>query len=274
MSTAVLDANPSASSSSSRGSEGRRKLFKPSTWTSKRRSVAFSPTDEGRAEEEEEEIATNAPLDAVETGAPLTALVSPPHPHPHQESGSATPAGGRVSPPPLSSAPALVFTPDAHGRISFFSLSDANYALSNSAPYPVYYNGVKYATAEHLFHSLKFPSHPEISLKIRRAKTPLEAIRIARSHTPLYPEGWFNDALNVRVMQRVVLAKFSQHESLREALLATEEAEIVNASPTDVFWGEGGEGRGRNVLGKVIGSVREVLRLNEGVRVGSGAKTM
>lgn len=56
--------------------------------------------------------------------------------------------------------------------------------------------------------------------------------------------------------------------------------EIINASPTDVFWGSGRAagsqkpGVGRNELGKALMRTRETLLESAGLGWGSGAKTV
>lgn len=218
-------------------------------------------------------------IDGVETGAPLTAVAGESSAQAVERAPGGAGTGAAVLDPHgtntiESPSSGLSTTIDTLGRITFFRQDQPNFHLSNSSPaYPVTFNNVRYATAEHLFQSLKFPQHPEVAAKVRRSKTPLDAMRIARSHTNLYPAGWFSEGLNVKIMHQVVLAKFSQYSALTQALLETDEREIVNASPTDVFWGEGG-GRGKNVLGKSLMEVREVLRNVAGVGLGSGAKTM
>jgi len=73
-------------------------------------------------------------------------------------------------------------------------------------------------------------------------------------------------------MRNVVLTKFSQYGNLRNNLLSTS-GEIVNASPTDVFWG-GLRTGSRNQLGKAIMATRETLRRHAGLGIGSGALTV
>ncbi|CDS02083.1 uncharacterized protein SPSC_00562 [Sporisorium scitamineum] len=265
------------------GTSKRRSLFKPSTW--KYSKSAHSVPDAGlEAPNGQHGLQT---LDGTETGAPLTTLVAgEEHPNNTNQGESndnsaaqptttaaATTDGAEGEPSPGSG---LATIPDSLGRVTFFRVDQPNFHLSNSSPHPVTFNSIRYPTAEHLFQSLKFlPSHPTIASKVRRAKTPLDAMRIARSHTSSYNAGWISQGVNVKVMHQVVLAKFSQYSALAEALLETEEREIVNDSPTDVFWGIGGSGgRGRNVLGKTLMDVREVLRQNSGVGWGSAAKTM
>ncbi|GAC92766.1 hypothetical protein PHSY_000322 [Pseudozyma hubeiensis SY62] len=289
MSTAAISAAPGGAHESGSTSTKRRSLFKPNTWKKSARSQAHDAVKPAGVDSPDGEAVTGVRnVDGVETGAPLTSLVASSPEVKREGKGVEREAGlgtAFANPAPLTPAPKpsstppksseLAFTTDALGRIPFFRQDHPNFPLSNSSPsYPVVYNSVRYTTAEHLFQSLKFPSNPEIASKVRRAKTPLDAMRIARSHTSLYPAGWFSEGLNVKVMHDVVLAKFSQWPRLRDALLETADAEISNVSPTDVFWGTGEGERGRNVLGKVLMDVREVLRRNAGVGYGSGAKTM
>jgi len=81
-------------------------------------------------------------------------------------------------------------------------------------------------------------------------------------------------------MYECVLAKFSQNLEIQEALLDTEDATLVehttngtpypfrqvslllltNFSNTDRYWGDGGDGSGKNMLGKTLMRVREEIR--------------
>jgi hypothetical protein len=47
-----------------------------------------------------------------------------------------------------------------------------------------------------------------------------------------------------------VLAKFTQHAGRAEKLLGTGDAEIVEHR--DSYWGDGGDGSGRNMLGRIL----------------------
>ncbi len=63
------------------------------------------------------------------------------------------------------------------------------------------------------------------------------------------------------VMREAVLAKFAQHDDLRAILLGTGDALLVEHTGNDSYWGDGGDGSGRNRLGHVLMSVRDELRL-------------
>jgi len=62
------------------------------------------------------------------------------------------------------------------------------------------------------------------------------------------------------IMREAVLAKFTQHEDLRAILLGTGDARLVEHTVNDSYWGDGGDGSGRNRLGEILMSVREELR--------------
>jgi ribA/ribD-fused uncharacterized protein len=48
------------------------------------------------------------------------------------------------------------------------------------------------------------------------------------------------------IMRRADLAKYTQNPELAERLLATGEAELVEDSPCDDYWGVGTDGSGLN----------------------------
>jgi N-glycosidase YbiA len=61
-------------------------------------------------------------------------------------------------------------------------------------------------------------------------------------------------------MRAAVLAKFTQHDDLKEILLGTGDALLIEHTTKDSYWGDGGDGSGKNMLGQILMSVREELR--------------
>ncbi len=61
-------------------------------------------------------------------------------------------------------------------------------------------------------------------------------------------------------MLEAVRAKFTQHEDIRAILLGTGDAKIVEHTANDNYWGDGGDGSGKNRLGEILMRVREELR--------------
>ena len=60
-------------------------------------------------------------------------------------------------------------------------------------------------------------------------------------------------------MRHVLAHKFVQGTPEAEALLATGDAYLVEHTDRDGFWGDGGNGSGRNVLGELLMQRREEL---------------
>lgn len=140
--------------------------------------------------------------------------------------------------------------------ILFYRVSDDYGCFSNFAPYSVRLKGKIWPTTEHYFQAQKFAGTAEES-KIRKAKSPMLAARLGRDRSKKLRPDW--ESKKVAIMRDAVLAKFTQHPELAEILLATCERRIVHTANDD-FWGDGGDGRGRNMLGQILMSVREELR--------------
>jgi ribA/ribD-fused uncharacterized protein len=84
------------------------------------------------------------------------------------------------------------------------------------------------------------------------------AARLGRDRSAKLRRNW--ESIKVQVMTEAVLAKFSQHEDLRTLLLATDDALLVEHTDNDAYWGDGGDGSGKNMLGQVLMRVRDQLR--------------
>ncbi len=65
-------------------------------------------------------------------------------------------------------------------------------------------------------------------------------------------------------MYKALQAKFTQHEDLKEKLLSTGNAFLVEHVKSDRYWGDGGDGGdgrvGKNMLGKLLVKVREEIK--------------
>ncbi|MBI3407968.1 MAG: NADAR family protein [Planctomycetes bacterium] len=147
--------------------------------------------------------------------------------------------------------------------IHFYRTGDEHGYLSNFTPYPIELNGKRWPTSEHCFQAQKF-SGTEHEEAIRIEKSPMVAARMGRDRKkPIRPD-W--ESRKDDIMRDAVRAKFGQHAELRKKLLATGEAVIVEHTVQDAYWGDGGDGSGKNMLGKILMEVREEL-----ARLGSGA---
>ncbi|PPQ92579.1 hypothetical protein CVT25_007271 [Psilocybe cyanescens] len=150
----------------------------------------------------------------------------------------------------------------SRSRILFYHKYDPHYGFTNFSPHPVIYNGKKYPTSEHLFQSFKFQQHrPNLAEHIRTcSERPSVAFSEARRFQPEIRPDW--KQVNIEKMDETLFHKFTQHADLQAELLATGDAELVEDSDKDAFWGVGADRKGRNELGKCLERLRAKLRGN------------
>jgi len=86
----------------------------------------------------------------------------------------------------------------------------------------------------------------------------MQAARMGRDRKRKLRRDW--ESVKVNIMREAILAKFTQHEDLRELLLATGDAKIIEHTTNDDYWGDGGDGRGKNMLGRILMDTRTKLR--------------
>jgi len=144
--------------------------------------------------------------------------------------------------------------------IRFYSVSDEYGHFSNFAGFPIELDGRIWPTSEHYFQAQK-SAEREHQEAIRKTASPMIAARMGRDRKKPLRKDW--ESVKVDVMRRAVLAKFSQHAELREELLATGDAKIVEHTERDDYWGDGGDGSGKNMLGRILMEVREALRTGD-----------
>jgi ribA/ribD-fused uncharacterized protein len=161
----------------------------------------------------------------------------------------------------------------ADNRILYFARDrEAFRFLSHFFPAPIEMVGQTWTTVEHYYQAQK-SDDPAYRQAIRNTVSPGIAKRLAaqpraprrvsgqswfRKHGTLPRPDWHDVKLSI--MRRADLAKFTQHGDLRELLLATGDAELVEDSTSEPYWGIGPDGQGLNWAGRVIMEVREQLR--------------
>jgi ribA/ribD-fused uncharacterized protein len=164
----------------------------------------------------------------------------------------------------------------ADGRILYFSRDREGFGfLSHFYHSPITLDGEEWATVEHFYQAQK-SDHPNYRASIRAAETPGLAKRLAAQPTAprrLSQKSWFrkngvapradwHDA-KLDIMRRADFAKFSQNADLATLLLATGDAQLIEDSPSEPFWGTGPDGAGHNWAGRVIMEVRDCLITTE-----------
>ena len=141
--------------------------------------------------------------------------------------------------------------------IEFYSTRDEYGCFSNFYRAPIRLQGKVWPTSEHFFQAQKFRGTEQYGA-ILRVPSPMIAARLGRSRQqPLRPD-W--EHVKDAIMREAVLAKFTQNANLRAILLDTGDALLVEHSTNDSYWGDGGDGSGRNRLGQILMSVRDELR--------------
>ncbi|WP_417379454.1 NADAR family protein [Gimesia sp.] len=148
-----------------------------------------------------------------------------------------------------------------NNTINFYSVGDEYGEFSNFAPFPVRIDGKKWPSSEHYFQAQKFVGDEHLEA-IRKAKSPMIAARMGRSRKRPLRKDW--ESVKISIMRKAVLAKFKQCEDLCEMLISTGDAKIVEHTSNDSYWGDGGNGSGKNMLGQILMQVREQLRDERG----------
>lgn len=143
-----------------------------------------------------------------------------------------------------------------HGFVWFYKQEEnpLTALFGNFAPAQIKYNGRIFQKSEAAYQSEKYvdPAFKDRFTSISGQ----EAWKLARASMT-------NKAFDrLKVMREVVLAKFSQNEELKEILLATGNAYLVEHTPKkgrDSYWADDHDGSGKNMLGIILMETREKL---------------
>jgi ribA/ribD-fused uncharacterized protein len=126
--------------------------------------------------------------------------------------------------------------------------------LSNFYPVKITWEGIEYPSLEHAYQASKTP-HVNEKLKIAKAKSPSEAKKLGRKVT--IKRDW--NIKRTFIMMQLLFIKFADPD-LKEKLLETGGAELVEGNYWgDTFWGVC-NGKGLNRLGKLLMEIREYIR--------------
>ncbi len=141
-------------------------------------------------------------------------------------------------------------------RIDFYSVGHEFGEFSNFALFPIRLKKRTWPTSEHYFQAMKFKDRA-IQERVRKQKTPMLAARMGRDRKLPLRRDW--ESAKVNVMREALEAKFTQHEDLRALLLSTGDAKLVEHTENDSYWGDGGDGSGKNMLGRLLMELRARL---------------
>ncbi len=133
------------------------------------------------------------------------------------------------------------------------------YYFDNFQCYRVEIDGYVYRTTEHAYQSLRFRNtSPWIANVIMNAPCPHEAKRLKEKFiNEIDPKYATQNPNLLTLMEKILIAKYEQHEDVRKALAKTGNRYMAEDSPTDSFWWVGPDGMGENNLGKLRMKLRE-----------------
>ncbi len=137
--------------------------------------------------------------------------------------------------------------------IYFYSVADKFGEFSNFALYPIKLKGKTWPTSEHYFQAMKFDSQKDQEM-VRKASMPMEAAHKGRDRKRKLRKNW--ESMKENVMREALLAKITQHNEIQTLLLSTQEARLVEHTQHDAYWGDGGDGKGKNRLGHLLMEIR------------------
>lgn len=147
-------------------------------------------------------------------------------------------------------------------EIGFYRANEKPYGVfSNLYKRPIIFEGVEYQTSEHAYQAGKARKE---SVKKWLMDAPSPSLLAMAAHG-LYVWDISPDWSKTKFdrMRGVLLAKFTQHDDLRELLMSTENARLVEVAKVDNavnrLWGEF-NGVGKNMLGVLLMELRDKLR--------------
>ena len=131
--------------------------------------------------------------------------------------------------------------------------------LSNFYLCPIALDDIDYPSIEHAFQAAK-TDDPDERYKLQIAPSPGAAKKMGRRVK--LREDW--ETVKLDIMLDMLRQKFTRHAELRELLLATGDAELIEGNNwNDRYWGavkKGDEWIGQNHLGRLIMQVRAELK--------------
>lgn len=141
--------------------------------------------------------------------------------------------------------------------IYFYSTRDRYGVFSNFFRRAIRVRNKRWRTSEHFYQAMKFEgTHHERAVMV--TKTPGEAAKVGRDRSRPLREDW--ESVKEEVMYEALRAKFTQHADLQKTLLSTGERQLIEHTSRDSYWGDGGDGNGKNRLGHLLMRLRTELR--------------
>jgi ribA/ribD-fused uncharacterized protein len=147
-------------------------------------------------------------------------------------------------------------------EIRFYRANEKPYgALSNLFPRPIFFEEQLFPTSEHAYQAGK-PRKESVRKWLMSAPAP-SLVAMAAHGLYIWDIRADWNKIKFERMRAVLRAKFTQHADLRELLLSTGDARLVEwttvDNPVNRTWGEV-NGKGRNMLGILLMELRTELK--------------
>lgn len=144
-------------------------------------------------------------------------------------------------------------------QIKFYRANEPYGLFSNfDTKHPITIDGVKWPTTEHYFQAQKFAGTGHVEA-VRQAAKPMDAANMGRDRSRPLSKDW--EEVKDAVMLRAIRAKFTQHEDCKSMLMSTGDAILIEHTSNDNYWADGGDGTGKNALGRILMQVRSEIEL-------------
>lgn len=142
--------------------------------------------------------------------------------------------------------------------VKFNDLHDVPYgALSPLSPHPVTIRHQTYPSLNHYFQSQRFAGSP-LEIELKGATSLWELDRLTRKAEEAHYQVADWDSLKPDVMLLGNYFKFKQNPDAL-AILQQTGSKVVVYHNADSFWGDGGDGSGKNLLGVALMATRRRL---------------
>lgn len=147
-------------------------------------------------------------------------------------------------------------------KIEFYKAGCINGFYSNLFPSPFNDCQNKYwKTSEHYYQAHKFRDNHDnhdnhdIMEQLRNIKKPRDVSFAGRNNNSQIINTW--DLEKDNIMRRALRYKFDQNNNLKQLLVESGDAEIIEVTEFDKYRGNGGDNTGLNKLGKLLMELRE-----------------
>ncbi|KAG0216489.1 hypothetical protein BGX28_000003 [Mortierella sp. GBA30] len=150
--------------------------------------------------------------------------------------------------------------------INFYRQGDKYGEFSNFYFAPIVMDGKTWPTTEHYFQAQKFVhlEGQEYAEMIRMTDNPGNAAKMGRNRSWPLRTDW--EIVKDDIMRTCVLQKFVQHPELTKVLLETGDRYLVEHTKNDRYWADGGDGKGKNMLGIILMETRDKIISQNKVR--------